>query len=380
MNNLKKRIRDIVDGLRDLSNIDELKTKLQSLLDDLDHEDHEEHKDEQKIDFSHLEKYGYQVIDMPVLSKQECKARISEIWDWLESLGRGIDRDDPDSYNDSDTWPANVHGIVEFPNAAHTIAAWKTRCTPKVIDVFQKLWKTKDLLVSFDRICIQKPSSKKKNQKGWLHIDQGPCLRGRQCVQGFVTLKDMPEHGGTLVVMPKSHLYHDAFFEAFPNRLKKKDKKSNNYDHWVKFSDEELKWWDDKGLTLKRVSAKRGQLVLWDSRTAHFGAHALPGYEHLWRYVVYVCYIPRPKNTSDKCEKAIQKKRDAFLKGRATSHWPGPKLVHTERGDIWQAPKMFGKKPRFMNGQKEEPESSLKIRTKKELKRLSPLALKLAGF
>lgn len=135
-----------------------------------------------------------QVVEAPVLSAAECGETKSDLWDWLESLGRGISRVDPESWR-GHAWPKNIHGIVEYPPASHTRAVWKVRAKARIIDVFAALHGTRDLLVSFDRVCIHKPSSAKKRQQAWLHVDQGYPTQGFKCVQGFVTLEDMPSEG-----------------------------------------------------------------------------------------------------------------------------------------------------------------------------------------
>jgi hypothetical protein len=357
---------------------------------------------EHKYDFTHLREHGYQVIDAPVLTTEECEARIAEFWDWLESQDRGLKRDDPTTWS-SDAWPSNIHGIVQYPSAAHTYPVWKVRTHPNVVKVFSELWNTSPykLQTSFDRVCIQRPTTRKMPQKPWLHIDQGPRLRGERCFQGFVTLADMPATGGTLVIMPGSHKFHDEFFARFPKRVtdkvtvtnkvtgEQKQVTKNFSDNWVKFTQEELDWWAERGCKPLRVSAKAGQLVLWDSRTVHQGSYPLPESAPLWRWVVYVCMKPTPTTrdpaSRKKLERAMAKKREAFEQGRTTSHWAVPERYtkRTRTGKVteeWMGTKNFAVKPQYSHDQKPEPRTSLKIRTVEELRKVSPLGPILAGY
>jgi len=347
--------------------------------------------------YQQLLDHGFQIIDQPVLDLEECAGAISGLWDWLESLNRGLRRDAPETWT-SKTWPKNIHGIIEYPSVAHTLPVWQIRCNAKVIAPFATLWKTspENLMVSFDRACIHRPSKHKKPQGSWLHIDQGPALRGPTCYQGFVTLADMPKEGGTLTIVPDSQKYHDEFFQVFPERLyllrKNKNKKTglveerkaDNRENWLRFTEEELKWFTDKGLKPIRIEAKAGQLVLWDSRCIHQGTYALPGYEHLWRYVVYVCYKPKPKAQGAASKKALDrvlgKKRKAFEEGRTTSHWPVPEPLRKRGKEEWLGTKNFAIMPQFSKGQQPEPATSLKIRTLAQLMAVSPLGPSLAGF
>lgn len=351
-----------------------------------------------KIDFSHLREHGYQVIDMPVLTHKECEDRISEFWDWLESLGRGIKRNDPKTWM-RQAWPANIHGIVQYPSAAHARPTWKIRSHHNVVNVFSQLWQTppEQMQTSFDRVCIQRPTTRTMPQKPWLHMDQGARLRGERCVQGFVTLKDMPATGGTLVVMPGSHRLHEEFFDAFPDRVSidvtdeetGETKKKTFSDNWVKFTQDELDWWKESGCEPVRISAKAGQLVLWDSRTVHQGSYPLPGSAPQWRWVVYVCMKPTPTArdpaSRKKLARAMQKKQEIFLEGATASHWPVPEKWQRRHksGKVteeWMGLKKFPAKPQYSRDQKPEPRDADKIRTVEELRAISPLAPVLAGF
>jgi hypothetical protein len=338
--------------------------------------------------FQQLFDEGYQVIEEPVLTADECKQLVSEWWDWAESLNSGIDRNDPTAGK----WPANIHGIIQYPSAAHIIPVWRARTHPKVVAKFAELWgvKPEDLLVSFDRMNVQRPSSRNKPQKGWLHIDQGARIANSRCYQGLIPLIDMPQEAGTLVVMPGSHKLHKELFQRFPDEVKK------SKDNWLRFNEDELKWLEEEHkLKTVRTSAKAGQLVLWDSRTAHQGSYALPGVQRdHWRMVVYVCMKPKPKprnNGKDRInlEKAMAKKRKVFLEGRTTSHWPGPEPLakRTKTGNTqlsWQPIKCFPDKPRTWGKEDaliEEPPTAIKVRTTADLRAIGgDLALSLAGF
>ena len=81
------------------------------------------------------------------------------------------------------------HGIYKYHQAGHQEHAWYIRTRPKVIEVYKKLWKCEDLVVSFDGSCYISKDMKKQDNI-WTHTDQAPCNSGLQCVQGFVSLTD----------------------------------------------------------------------------------------------------------------------------------------------------------------------------------------------
>jgi len=260
-----------------------------------------------------------------------------------------------------------------YPSISHAPVTWWVRCHHHVISVFQRLLKVKraeDLLVSFDRACVQRPSKHKQNQELWLHMDQGYKRsfkdRGFQCVQGLLTLETMDNDDGTLVVMRGSHKLHEDFFKAFPARQTKTD-------DWVKFNAEELKWWATQGCTPERISAPAGSLVLWDSRTVHCGSYPLPNRKNpdRWRYVFYVSMASRnhvqSPETKKKLSNVLKRKRAAFENSRSTCHWP-------------LKSKLFPKKPRWSHDQRPEDPNTLKVHTVQDLRNISPLAPCLAGF
>ena len=230
---------------------------------------------------------------------------------------------------------------------------WKIRSNRNVAGVYQEilgLEKLEDLIVSYDRACIQRPPERKMPDKMWLHLDQDFHTKGLRCIQGFVTLEDCEEKDGTLIVVPGSHKFHNEFFEAFPER---KETKGN----WVKFSETEVNWWTNKGLAPIRVAAPKGSLVLWDSRSVHCNCYAQSDRENKdrFRYAIYVCYARRQDSTP----KLLKRKREVFEAHRTTSHWPLANF------------KQFPEKPQWCQNQQEEPPTSLKVRTREDLKKIS---------
>jgi hypothetical protein len=305
------------------------------------------------LDWSHLRHYGYQVFP-GVLTAEECKAAKDGVWKWMVSLDRGLQRNNPSTWKNP-AWPSQVHGIVQWPCASHIPEVWDVRQNEKVVNIWSNILATPatDLISSFDRINIVHPNMR-LSQKPWFHIDQGARLRGPQCVQGFVNLEDTTEEDASLMVVPKSHLLHDEFFLAFPDRTKTSD-------NWVKFTDAELEWWQKEAMgeefQPKRVTAKAGDVVVWDSRLIHCGASSVKGRKS-WRYVIYTCYEPRRLAT----EEQLAKKRKVFELRQGTSHWP-------------RLSKVFPK-PQWCHKQKEAPET---VRCVKD-EDLTPLGKRLAGF
>lgn len=66
-------------------------------------------------------------------------------------------------------------------SAPHESMAWEARTEPKVVEIFEKLWETKELLCSFDGLNISLPRRKDLRWSPWPHCDQNKNRKG--CVQ-----------------------------------------------------------------------------------------------------------------------------------------------------------------------------------------------------
>lgn len=287
--------------------------------------------------FPDLRDRGWEVVP-GVLGPRTCGDIIGKLWDSLTALGVGIVRDDVSTHGD-DRWPQSLHGIIQGARLGQSPAAWAVRSDPEVHRTFARLWGEDNLRVSMDAVCIvrppennrfigKRPPRKNAHNERWYHLDQGSGSRGERCVQGFVTLEDITEEDSTLCVLEHSHRYHSAFFDS-----KYKQRHSTSKEDWVKLSKDEIAWY--KGRTgastsevhggsvgswrvrERLVTAKAGDLVLWDSRTVHCNRNPVCGRANpRWRYVVYVCMMPAMLVGPG----AVEKRRQAVMELRTTSH------------------------------------------------------------
>ena len=80
--------------------------------------------------------------------------------------------------NDESTWtayhlPVLMKGGKYFGFASnHEKYVWEGHTEPKVVDVFEKLWETKELTVSFDGQNITLPCLNDLTWSPWPHCDQ----------------------------------------------------------------------------------------------------------------------------------------------------------------------------------------------------------------
>ena len=248
---------------------------------------------------THLKEKGYVAVKGTSVEKAE--SYYSELWDWLENLETGIDRDDPETWN-QERWPSAVHSIIKSYGIGQADFLWKIRAEPRVRRAFARIWdvdKDDGLICSFDGAGIYpKPVNSRAK---WPHRDQSTVNNTFSCVQGAFNLV---ESDGGLVVWPKSHLidwterYEDA-------RACKKT------EDWYRIPD------NDEDITFENARVllgPPGTLFLWDSRCIHQNQSGTIGS----RAAAYVCMVPRSWATDSILKKRIK----YYEKHRTTSHSP----------------------------------------------------------
>ncbi|KAI8310466.1 hypothetical protein K4K61_000541 [Colletotrichum sp. SAR11_59] len=241
---------------------------------------------------------------------------------WLTSFGLPLDLDDPS------TWLAENMPVQSKLNTfdnycvVHEKFMWDARMEPGVVDAFSKVWNTNELLVSFDSLNITLPGRKDKSPRApWPHVDQSPFKRGLHCIQGIINLSHVGDEDGSLMVLPGSNAYNAEFFDS------QADRSSWPEIDWRRFSEEEMKWFEGKGLKACKVKAEPGDLILWDSRTVHWGAEPT-GNSKTIRTVIYASYSPAKLAKRE----ALEEKARVFNVYGATTHWA--------HDNIWLRPQL----------------------------------------
>lgn len=201
--------------------------------------------------------------------------------------------------------------------APHERMAWEARMEPAVIEIFEKLWETKELITSFDGLNISMPRRKDLTGTPWPHCDQNQARKGMQAVQGLLNFAPNGPKDGGLVLMKGSAKLFDEYFsqdresyaheDAPPPELK--------YQDLFLFDPKDLKWFEDRGCELVKINMEPGDFVLWDSRTIHYAE--LPQGNQI-RHVQYICMTPRRFAT----EEALELKKQCFDNWMGTTHWP----------------------------------------------------------
>jgi hypothetical protein len=247
-----------------------------------------------------LKENGYTIVH-DVLNAEEVATALGMFYTWKDSVPN----------HDKIHTMCDPHGIYKYNQAGHQEFAWYIRTRPNVKKVFENIWETNELTVSFDGSCYIKKDFDGKD-KFWCHSDQSPKHDCLKCYQGFVGLTDNKER--TLVVWDKTHLTHHDYFKKLG-----REKDTSNWQRIPSEDEESLK-------PLRRVlHVPAGAMVLWDSRLFHQNQYGSAGCEE--RVVQYVCMLPR--NVKMNSEHQKKKRQLYFENKRMTSHWPYPIRVNS---------------------------------------------------
>jgi len=265
----------------------------------------------------HLRKEGYVVIK-DAISSDMVKELTDDIFQWWEDIPIFNFRRD-----DTSTWefeyPGNPdNGVISSFGVGQADFMWKMRTQPKIKGAFKMIWGTADLISTFDVINIFRPwnlNASWKGREGGFHVDQNgrkPHSNGFQSVQGFVYLTDQDEDTGGLTVIPRSHLE----FSGLAKRCNYWD--GNLVQLEVPCGDPIL-----KNGRKKLVTAKAGDLCLWDGRLTHGcfpglsgGSKSEHGNWEMIRMGMYVSMGPREKAT----EEVLKYRQTAYEEHISTAH------------------------------------------------------------
>ncbi|KAJ3513320.1 hypothetical protein NM208_g15205 [Fusarium decemcellulare] len=238
-----------------------------------------------------------------------------DIISYLETFqgGLGFKRNDPSTVRNENLPVITEKGMILGYGVAHESFTWAIRQESGVIEAFERVYDTQDLIVSFDAINVSFPGRKDvKPNKPWPHQDQDPEKPGFRCLQGLVNILPNGDQDGGLIVCKGAHLLSEEFHEAFKNEENKIWAWTKE---WYGFTEQGMEWLKQKGCEWIKVNAEPGDLLLWDSRTPHYN---LSPEGSMPRFCTYTCYMP----AADATQEDLIRKKEAFENLQSTTHWP----------------------------------------------------------
>ncbi|KAH8800225.1 hypothetical protein F5884DRAFT_862936 [Xylogone sp. PMI_703] len=256
-----------------------------------------------------LKNNGYVVIKGAITS-EKAKYYQQKAFEWVKSLDPSFDADDVSTWNMKTLPVQNDKNMFEHYAVVHERFYWDARMEPGVIEPFARLWGTEKLLASFDALNITFPNLRPARAP-WPHVDQAPRKRGLHCIQGILNLSHAGSEDGSLIAIPQSNKHLEAFYEEYtkPSDWEWRDKRE--------FNKKEMEFFYSRCGEPIRVQAEAGDLILWDSRTVHWGGEPTEK-SNTVRTVMYIAYTPAALASKE----SLALKKHIFETYGSTSHWP----------------------------------------------------------
>lgn len=202
-----------------------------------------------------------------------------------------------------------------LPHMAHSDTMWSIRTHRNIMAIFERIWGTDELIVSYDGMNIKRSTDEPFVLD--FHVDQDTTestLHG--AIQGVLALTPSNAETGGTVIVPQSHKHFDVVASKVDSF-----KGTNHWQFVATHGDHPV-----FALSKREVqpSLQVGDMLLFDSRTVH--AVRAPTRGGLERMVAYVCMGPRSFATAG----TLRKRHTAFEHGISTTHWPHH---YVDRGD-----------------------------------------------
>lgn len=285
-----------------------------------------------------LEDLGYCIIPH-VLSQEETEKLYDRVWtEFIEKAWPLCKKTGRDHWKEF--FPNHGKLCIFAGPAGQTQVMWDLRQDPRILEPFAQIWNTYDLIVSMDGMSFMCPIEIREegHDEPWPHVDQ-TILRRKDnfvhsnsppidfisesflktkpfTVQGQFLFEDSFEGDGGFFCIPKSHLRFDEFALHLGN-LHSKDRKT----YLKKLFSELIDTFGNR-YEMKHITAPKGSLILWDSRTVHWNQRPSkerhPSNLPKVRMVGYLCYVPKARLTDE----GKRLRRQAFELGVSTGHNP----------------------------------------------------------
>ena len=280
-----------------------------------------------------LSEFGF-VVFADVLCAAQCDRAMDRFWEWMaEVTGSRVRRGEISSY---EHWPPSIDGtaILSYNGIGQSEFCWSVRDQTTVESAFATLWGQGELIASFDGAVMARAwqtHPQWRTQENWFHVDQHPLARpGFECVQGLVNLLDSTETSAGNLLIPKSHLQFQRYATDYPDLM---TAMAQDTDYFVLPSEDPLV--TQAPALARQIHLQRGDLLCWDSRTAHCNTPGTDGkavdrINGLTRAAVLVCMTPRGRAS----DTTIAARKAAATEQITTTHWPH-RFYATHRHDDW---------------------------------------------
>ncbi|MDX8000676.1 phytanoyl-CoA dioxygenase family protein [Xenorhabdus sp. Reich] len=235
---------------------------------------------------------GYIVVES-VIEREQVQKTIDSIFDFLEmDKNKNIDFYDKDIRSRS--------GIDEMGRIPfyHHQTLWDNRQNQIIHSIYERIFGTKDLLVSIDRVNMNPPVNDDWKYEGFIHWDIDVSKRPlERKIQGLLSLTDDDGNSGGFQCVPG---FHKVIYEWL-------SKQPEGYN---------TRFPDTTGMKIESVPLKAGDYVIFHGALPHGNK---PNISNKPRLAQYFCCFPR----TDITEQQIIERILAYQQGLPTTSITG---------------------------------------------------------
>ncbi|MEI8223876.1 MAG: phytanoyl-CoA dioxygenase family protein [bacterium] len=266
-------------------------------------------------------KFGVVVIKN-VISVHQCDATIARMNEVVKLMSNGVcELNNADSWNaipvDDAGTPFISRGFFELYHD-DILAQIRQSVIHYLAQVL--IWNRYDIWTSFDRLGVKLPHHAESKALS-LHVDQNPLIHPDfRTVQGVLALVDCPVERGTFVAAIGSRNHFLDYKPHVPNK-----------GEYVELPESlaGVSWIDKQ---LQAFPLRKGDLVLWDSRTTHANT------ENISQDIRYVAYTAAgPACETD--HTLVNARHEAFRSGIGSNNREA--LMHASKKPRYTNPKML---------------------------------------
>ena len=236
----------------------------------------------------------YNVLVVPILNDDECDVLSKDMWD---TMGPQVTKD-PSTWEDMN-WPSPDHPSLNN-NYIYTEKAFATRTHPKLVEVFETLYGTCDLLTTIDFYGIKRATIFESGErKDWRNK---PLRLHWDCdVTKYVIEKTKENKRYQALIAVNENCQNVGSFACVPGS-------ANKLPRWLEqYTPESIKYvpqnnpWQKH---IQRLPLRKGHVVVWDFGTAHSN---FSNYSTEPRLTMYCRMIPRQPWAIDQERQTITK-------------------------------------------------------------------------
>lgn len=246
----------------------------------------------------YLDKYGYVVIEN-VLTQENIEKYFQQFAKDWKYVSPNFDFHNKDTWVIENTPMMWNKGMIYSSGLGQSDFQWMLRTDKNILEIWETLHNTNELVVSFDGFSIF--LDKKQKPGMWLHVDQ-LSTDNIYSIQGAYNFFPVDENDSGFVVVPESH-------KTYKTKEPDDGKKRSNFDCLSK---------DDPHVEKAvKLLIPGNSFILWNSKTIHANVGMNKLSTRFNRLTSYICYFP--KTQRDKSN--LKKRMAGYFNGDNCGHF-----------------------------------------------------------